>query len=33
LTPFVAYQSLGFIAGIGILFWFWLIGRANVTVE
>ena len=30
LTPFVAYQSLGFIAGIGILFWFWVIGRANV---
>ncbi|MDC3032890.1 TRAP transporter fused permease subunit, partial [Litorivicinus sp.] len=28
LTPIFAYQSLGFIAGIGILFWFWLSGRA-----
>ena len=30
LTPILAYQSLGFIAGIGILFWFWLSSRANV---
>ena len=33
LMPVLVYQSLGFIAGIGILFWFWLGSRANLTVE
>ena len=30
LAPYLMYQGLGLIAGIGILFWFWLRGRASV---
>ena len=30
LAPYVGYQTLGTIAGIGILFWFWFNGRINV---
>ena len=30
LAPHLGYQTLGTIAGIGILFWFWFNGRINV---
>lgn len=32
LAPHLGYQTLGTIAGIGILFWFWLNGRINVDI-
>jgi TRAP transporter 4TM/12TM fusion protein len=33
LAPYLMYQSLGFIAGIGILFWFWFTSGARVVKE
>lgn len=33
LAPYLMYQSLGFIAGIGILFWFWFTSGARVVEE
>lgn len=32
-APYLMYQSLGFIAGIGILFWFWFTSGARVVEE
>ena len=32
LAPHLGYQTLGTIAGIGILFWFWFNGRINVDI-
>ena len=33
LAPYLMYQSLGVIAGIGILSWFWFTGRTRVIVS
>lgn len=33
LAPYLMYQSLGFVAGVGILFWFWFTSGARVINE
>ena len=33
LAPYLMYQSLGFVAGVGILFWFWFTSGARVVKE